>query len=474
MKFMMFAFVLLALKPMAVARGDLPVIRANSEMVTIDDGGVVKKDAWRLAPEVKPDIYEAELVDGKPHRVVFRTDVEEIGFLVEEGRSHDFIIRWQGKDCHTRIVGIRVVPAARFDERYQEERRGKILVDIPEVYELVNIAIAMTPEARVDSNLVKRDTAYFRAVEAWFGRFRGHKLIKALDAELRRDPGRYPRLKMDGNAFVFDGGGRIVQSPVFDRVSWGKKNELRPLLAELQSFADQTQFREFFRSQRGTYDAQIRFFQEEADIGGMKLWLDRNFPGASRYDSYNIIFSPLVGGSQSSNWFESSGFRELQPHVNYPYPEDFRDRKLSPQALAVVRGTIVFTEINHGYINPEGDRHAARIVKATSARGAWVDISVLPEKYRPGYYPGIDMFNEYMNWGLVSLRATDHVPPAEQQAVLAGVDRMMLRRGFIRFPAFNKFLVTLYRARAPGKTVADLYPEIIAWFETNNLVPPAR
>jgi hypothetical protein len=34
--------------------------------------------------------------------------------------------------------------------------------------------------------------------------------------------------------------------------------------------------------------------------------------------------------------------------------------------------------------------------------------------------------------------------------------------------------VTLYRARAPGKTVADLYPEIIAWFETNSLAPPAR
>jgi len=468
MKFLAFMFALFALAPAAMAQDGLPVIRANSELVTIDDGGTVKTGAWRLAPEAKPDIYEAELIDGKPHRVVFRTDVEEIGFLVEEGKSHDFIIRWQGKDCLTRIVGVRLVPAARFDEAYREARRGKVFVDIPEVYELVNIVIALTPEGIADRNLVEHESAYYRAMRTWFDGHRGHRVVKAFDAALKKDVGQYPQLKMNGYAFVFDIGGRIVQSPVFDRTGWGKDNLLRPYLADLQAFADETRFRDFFRAQRGTYDEQIRFYREIANIGEMKRWLDVNFPGSSRYDTYNIIFSPLVAGSQSSNWFESNGFRELQPHVNYPYPADFRDRKLSPVAEAVVRGNIVFTEINHGYINPEAEKHADRILKATSQREAWVDVSVLPEKYRANYYPGVDTFNEYMNWVLVSLRATDYVPRSEQDAVLASVDRMMVRRGFKRFPAFSKALVQLYRSRPAGQTVADLYPQIIGWFETDN------
>ena len=44
-----------------------------------------------------------------------------------------------------------------------------------------------------------------------------------------------------------------------------------------------------------------------------------NFPNANKYDTYKIIFSPLVGGNQSVVWLESNGFKELQPHVEYPY-----------------------------------------------------------------------------------------------------------------------------------------------------------
>ena len=80
-----------------------------------------------------------------------------------------------------------------------------------------------------------------------------------------------------------------------------------------------------------------------------KRWLDRNFPTSNDYSTYNIIFSPLVAYNQSSNWFESNGFKELQPHVNFPYPQDIKSLRLSPQAEIVYRGNIVFTEINHAF-----------------------------------------------------------------------------------------------------------------------------
>jgi hypothetical protein len=36
------------------------------------------------------------------------------------------------------------------------------------------------------------------------------------------------------------------------------------------------------------------------------------------------------------------------------------------------------------------------------------------------------------------------------------------------FTEFDMFLVNLYRNRPAGTTIADLYPQIIAWFERNN------
>ncbi len=53
--------------------------------------------------------------------------------------------------------------------------------------------------------------------------------------------------------------------------------------------------------------------------------------------------------------------------------------------------------------------------------------------------------------------------------MIASIDRMMVQnRGFIRFREFDAFLIDLYRERKSGKTLADLYPEIIEWFEKNN------
>jgi hypothetical protein len=70
---------------------------------------------------------------------------------------------------------------------------------------------------------------------------------------------------------------------------------------------------------------------------------------------------------------------------------------------------------------------------------------------------------------MVSLRIADYAPRDEQEQMITAIDRMMVeRRGFPQFAAYDKFLVNLYRNRKPGKTVADLYPQIIEWFEKGN------
>jgi hypothetical protein len=462
--------------PGPVATPPFPVLRSGSETLDILDGDELQSGAWRISPEIDPDVYEARLVDGRAHRVTFSSDLGSIHFDVEEGKQYDFVVLYGGRACRTRIVGTRFTPPAVFDEAYRKAHRGTTLVEIPEVYELVNVAIAMTPTGIADRNLVYQDSDYYGRMRAWFDRFREHPLLRSLEAELAHDGGRYFALKMNGYSFLFDEGGRIVQSPVYDRTgSVGERsNSLRPHLEQLQQFADASDFRRFYRENRALYEEQIAFFREQADLAGMLRWLGRNFPGGG-YDGYKIVFSPLVAYNQSATWFVTPGYRELMAHVNFPYERDLarsQAETLSPAAALLFRGNIVFTELNHGYINPQADRHAARARAAVADHDFWVDAAK-----GTSYYRGLEAFNEYMNWGLVSLRFLDLAPAEERAGMIDRVDRMMVgRRGFLRFREFDAFLTALYLGRRPDETIADLYPRILEWFEREyaaaNLTPP--
>ncbi|HEX3183937.1 MAG TPA: hypothetical protein VHQ94_04030, partial [Pyrinomonadaceae bacterium] len=151
----------------ANAQDKLPVIKSTSSIVSIHDGEQYRANIWRLVPEMKPDVYEAQLKDGKPHRVTFITDLESISFWVELGKKYEFIIQRGDDLCYTQIIGVKYTPAAVFDQKYQQTYRGKMIVEIPEVYELVNIAIAMTPIGIEDRNLVYKDTDYYKRMHEW-------------------------------------------------------------------------------------------------------------------------------------------------------------------------------------------------------------------------------------------------------------------------------------------------------------------
>ncbi len=201
----------------------------------------------------------------------------------------------------------------------------------------------------------------------------------------------------------------------------------------------------------------------------MLAWLRANFPEAKPYDTVNIIFSPLVGASQSVTWMESNGFSELQPHINFPYGPPAG--AYSPDALALRRGWIAFTELNHGFINPTADPFADRITAALADRAHWV----VDSPNTAGYPSPLSVFNEMMNWGLISLYLVDKAPAPELEPLRADLDRVMSeRRGFKQSPRFHRFLVELYRNRPPGATVASLYPSIVEWFEAEAASRPAR
>ncbi len=85
----------------------LPVVRANSKTVDIQDGSHLLKAHWTISPNIERDVYYAERSD-KKKRITFRTDIDSFSLDVEPGQNYDFDVLLNNKDlCHTRISTMR-------------------------------------------------------------------------------------------------------------------------------------------------------------------------------------------------------------------------------------------------------------------------------------------------------------------------------------------------------------------------------
>lgn len=439
-------------------------VHTGSTTMDIRDGTNFRKGGWGIDPSVPLDVYET-YIEGNSKKVSFITDRDSITFDVMPGKSYPFVFVLNGKDsAFTEIRGFKLVPRARFSKSYQQTYRGKTIVEIPQMYELLNVIFALTDKGRDNNGLIPRHTAYYDQVMEWFMPYRDQPAVKKINTELAAD-GVYHALKMDAYAFELNADGTIAQSPVYDRIGRSNSNSLRAYIPDLQQFARSSRFQEFYNAHQPFYDQLTKAYRDSIGVPEMQRWLGRNFP-STRYDAFKIILSPLVGNNQSASFFDYDGFREAQAHVNFPFHTPENTAGWSPEAIYVKDGNIVFTELNHAFIGPEGEQPAYRdrIQKAFSDLAIWND----PSKPARGYNTPQASFDEYMNWALVNLRYLDYAPPTEQAKLIANIEDMMVHnRGFRRFKEFDQFLIKTYKARKKGQTVADLYPAIIGWFEGN-------
>ncbi|WAC14206.1 DUF4932 domain-containing protein [Dyadobacter pollutisoli] len=439
------------------------VISATGKRVDIRIGNELRKSDWNISPGIKPDVYDVYLPKaGKP--VTFITDEDSILFDVKPGDYYEFVVLLNGKDsAFTAIKGHLDVPRAQFFDDYKKSHTGKTFVEIPEVYELMNVVMAITSEGKKDNGLIRKNNAYYSDVLKWFDQYRDEPIVGTVNAEISNHD-NYHALKMDAYAFEFHNE-KIVQSATYDRIGFSNTNNLRSFIPALQDFAVKTKFADFYAKHKSYYDGLIISYRDSIGVPEMQKWLTANFPSA-RYDSFKIIFSPLVSQNQSAARFDLDGFKEAQAHVNFPFNEKNNTRTLSKKASLVQDGSIIFTELNHAFIDLESAKpqYTERIAKAFANLATWNN----PEKPAKYYNDPFASFNEYMNWALVCLRYADYAPENEQDQLIQQTEEMMVNsRGFVKFAEFDQFLVKLYKNRKKGQVLADLYPEIVGWFEEN-------
>lgn len=435
---------------------DVPVVRTARDRITLYLDG--EKDDMNGINKINKQFDFSFVVEKDSLPLVLVSEKDSIALLLRSGQTTRFmIVRESSGD--TVLCGFspeRKVKAATFSAAYKAENKGKILVEVPELYELMNVIFALTDYGKTQA--IYKDTDYYKKMMKQFAGYKNHQAVRTVDSLLKLSPAYYyNRMKMDSYAFVFQGD-KIVNGGVYNHVSWGERNELTLFIPLLADFAGKTEFRKFFKNNSTYYNSLIAEYKKETGIAGMIQWLEKQFP-STKYDATKVIFSPLVGWNQSANIFSDNGFSESQAHVNFPFLTS-SDKSKPADVVKGGRMTIAFTEINHAYLNPEAEKYRADIDNVFGKLEQWTTAG----KPSSTYNSPLMCFEEYMNYGLVTLYYSDVFDKKSFGTLNENIESNMEdRRGFQRFKAFNQALLNLYKNRKSGQTVADLYPDIIDW-----------
>lgn len=344
----------------------------------------------------------------------------------------------------------------RFPPAYQRRFRGTVTYEIPEAYELANVAMALTEEGQNDRNLIEQSGAYFPRVKAHFAPFAKHPLIMRLNERLKSEKSDfYYATRENAYAMSLDKTGKPANRGVYSAV-WNGANDQAEHAEEWADFVRKSGFRKFYADNKRVYDEDIADVTKLLPVKAMQDWLEAQFPGI-RYDGQRVVFSPLINGAHSAQKFSDRGYRESLMFICDA--KGYDRTKYSEAQIEGLYSGIVFTEIDHNFVNPVSDKHLEAINAAFGDREKWV------RKGDADFYPNAyAVFNEYMTHAVHLLYIKDRYPRDVYELVRER--RVQLngsQRGFYRFEAFLDELQRLYDARQPGQTVADLYPAVLGW-----------
>lgn len=356
-----------------------------------------------------------------------------------------------------------------FPAAYIQQNNGNVQFDIPEVYELANIIWALSPSGKRATDL-NTNTDYYRRVLAHFGPFQQHPLFRALDLPDSAVADKYYDFRENSFAFNLANTAKpadalrldfsgpyyyVYGNELADSSLFGK---LKPLV---EDFATRSHFRQFYRANASYYAQEVKRQRELLPVRAMWNWLETQFPG-TRYQSYRVVFSPLIGGSHSTQnyatfsngaWFKESVF-----FICGPDRYDTAGNLTEHQKEALLSG-VLFTEIDHNYVNPVTNKYGKRVDSLFAARSVWTKTGTSSDFYGSPR----NVFNEYMTWAVFCLYVQDkYDAPTARLVIDERTTRMVNKRSFTRFKEFNEALAALHQAH-PELKVVELYPFILDW-----------
>jgi hypothetical protein len=351
-----------------------------------------------------------------------------------------------------------------FTKQYILDHKGQYEVAIPEVHELANILVALSNVGRIDSNMVDMTTAYYQKVLQTFRPFSSHPILDTINAHIisSNDANSYwyyYALKMNACGYAFIQDNSIYNTGPIKKMGFDNmKDPIRNNIALIEDFSNKSGFREFYAQNKSYYDSLLATYRQLNPIDKMQKWLVSKF-GIS-YDNYVVYFSPLVGGAHATQKYKDNNFEQTAMFVcRSPV---FNDYNMNVNEM--INSRVVFTEIDHNFVNPISDRYRKKINKAFAKRAEWVND--FEGSKTQSYNTPYAIFNEYMTFAIFSLYCYDLFPESDVAVFIPKMEKQMAeKRHFIKFKEFNQKLISIYKENK-NSSIYALYDQMLNWCET--------
>lgn len=348
-----------------------------------------------------------------------------------------------------------------FTQKYVIDKKGQINFEISEVYELANIALYLSECSQKTRN--HPETEYSRRVKEYFEPYKNHKLIQVLNTNCVEAKywNTYYGFRENSICYSFDTDNFLQYNTPYKNVWWDNSGfyggAFRNMLYLIQDFSQKSNFRKFYQENKAYYQGLIERQKELLPIKQMWDWIEKEFP--QRMDSYKIMFSPLIGGSHSTQRFYKGFFKEPEYQecimfISSSESIDSKSEYIEELKEGLMSG-IVFTEIDHNYVNPTSDLHIDQIKSVFQDKDFWAT-----KDAQQNYSSEYAIFNEYMTHSLFCLYIKETYGTEVADDIIMDRVGLMNRRGYPKFEEFNTLLLDYMEANQTS--VYDSYADIVS------------
>ena len=283
----------------------------------------------------------------------------------------------------------------------------------------------------------------------YFEPYSSHPLIDSVNFS-REKWQEYLSFRTDAYAFQFDKKGQIKRINSFQSFEIKTFDKYLNLI---QDFADKSNFRRFFKEHQSYYKNVKKEYEKINMIPEIQDFLTSEFGNYFSETKYSIVLSAFVGAQNLHRDIDSIHTADFVP-VDEQILQGNNNLDNYKKSIQI-HG--LFTEMNHGYINPITDNFS-ELLKEKFKENIWDDSSGYA-----GYKTAV--FNEYMTWAVYDIFNTKYFPDIANEVNLYWHFQND-NRGFPYSYYFAQNFKQLYLKKQQNETIKDIYPQIIKWCGT--------
>lgn len=278
--------------------------------------------------------------------------------------------------------------------------KEKIQVEYPETYELANIILALTQYGKTDKWEVRQNFDYYNKVQEYFNPVSEHPLLDSVNYSRERWQ-EFLSFRTDSYAFEFDKNNTLKRKNDF----YTNKG-FQPFddhLDLINDFIKESNFREFFEQNKTYYNSVSDKYKKTQYINEMRNFLIKEFGEQySNEEKYNIVLSPFVYRMNCHRNIDSTTVADFITIPDYILSDTI---SIKEKDIATSIHSL-FTEMDHGYVNPTTNQYKELVNKNFNAN-LWENKS--------GYNnddgnSANAVFNEYMTWAVYDIFLKKHFP----------------------------------------------------------------